>query len=93
MKHTWKLSTVREEENEEKKTIELIEFHHQPKIKANDMEKYLFEAFKHQKFPSFHEVIGPILAGSVCFHITNFSLEKKLFTKEIVFNFSWPVLW
>jgi hypothetical protein len=66
MKQTFKLSANIREENEEKKTIDFVDFPHQPKIKANDMEKYLFEAFKHPKYPSFHEVIGPILAG-FCF--------------------------
>jgi hypothetical protein len=35
----------------------------QDKIKINDLEKYLFKAFERQKFPSFHEVLGPALTG------------------------------
>lgn len=65
MKQTLKLSADKGAKNGGQKTIELVDFQHQPKIKANDMEKYLFEAFSHPKYPSFHEVIGPILTGSV----------------------------
>jgi hypothetical protein len=43
--------------------LELVDFQQRPKIKVNDMEKNIFKAFKHPKHPSFHEVIGPILAG------------------------------
>lgn len=68
MKYTSKLNDNIQEKNEEKKTIGSVDFQHQPKIKPNDMEKYLFEALKHPKYSSFHEVIGPVLAG-FCFSI------------------------
>lgn len=32
-------------------------------IKINGSEKYLFKAFEHQKYSSFHEAIGPALTG------------------------------
>lgn len=32
-------------------------------IKINGLEKYLFKAFEHQKFSSFHEALGPALTG------------------------------
>lgn len=79
MKQTLKLSTDGLEKDEEKKRLELVDFQHQPKIKPNDMEKYLFEALQHPKYPSFHEVIGPVLAG-FCF--PSFStLVENLFTE------------
>jgi hypothetical protein len=35
------------------------------KEKVNDMERNVLENVEHQKFPSFHEVLGAILAGFI----------------------------
>ena len=90
MNERLKLSTESRNKNEERKhEINLVEFQ-QPKIKVNDMELHLFKAFEHSKHPSFHEIIGPILAGFI------FPSEFYPSGKNInlsVFFFSWSVFW
>lgn len=55
-------SEIEDKNDEDRKIFKLVDFKGNPKLKANDMEKRL-ESFKYPKHPSFHEIIGPILAG------------------------------
>lgn len=60
-----------------KQILEIVDFQQHPRIKVNDTEKYLLKAFKRPKYPSFHEVIGPVLTGFVLSSHLQFHPRRK----------------